>query len=99
MRDRNVNKISQRQIPLSSSQSEPEGFLTVMSNGRATSPDDLAAEILKLRLSRGASEILYNFHSIVSAVSTSDEVPQEIPKALLSTCWAKTKRWCGVRQL
>ncbi|CAM9417318.1 unnamed protein product [Sphacelaria rigidula] len=48
-----------------------------MSNGKATGPDDIPAEILKLGVNGEASDILYHFHDIVSAVWTSGEVPQE----------------------
>lgn len=48
-----------------------------MSNGKATGPDGLPAEILKLGMNGDAPEILYHFHSIVTAVWTSGEVPQE----------------------
>ena len=47
-----------------------------MSNGKATGPDGLPAELLKLGLNGEAPEILYHFH-IVSQVWISVEAPQE----------------------
>ena len=48
-----------------------------MSNGKATGPGGLPAEILKLRLNGEALEILYHFHSMISQVWKSGEVTQE----------------------
>ena len=48
-----------------------------MSNGKATGPDGLPAELLKLGLNWKAPEILYHFDSIVSQVWISGEVPQK----------------------
>ncbi|CAN0075652.1 unnamed protein product [Sphacelaria rigidula] len=48
-----------------------------MSNGKATGPHGVPAEILMLGLNGEASDILYHFHDIASAVWTSGEVPQE----------------------
>lgn len=62
-----------------------------MLNGKAMDQDSLPAEILKLELDEEVSEILYHFHSIASAVFTSDEVPQEwsgvTVKVLHNTKW------------
>ncbi|CAN0066575.1 unnamed protein product, partial [Sphacelaria rigidula] len=64
-----IEKIAQRPIALSlgdpPSPSETMEALRAMSNGKATGPDGIPAEIL------------YHFHDLVSAVWTSGEVPQE----------------------
>ena len=51
--------------------------LQAMWNGKATSPDGLPAELLDLGLNGEAPEILYHFHSIISQVWISGEVPQD----------------------
>ncbi|CAM9181953.1 unnamed protein product, partial [Sphacelaria rigidula] len=67
-----IEKIGQGPIALSlgdpPSSSETEEALGAMSNGKATGPDGIPAEILKLGLDGEASDILHHFHSIVSAV-------------------------------
>ncbi|CAM9954503.1 unnamed protein product, partial [Sphacelaria rigidula] len=74
-----IEKIAQQPIPLSlgdpPSPSETEEALRAMSNGKATGPDGILSEILKLKLNGEASEILYHFYSIASAVWTSGKVP------------------------
>ena len=60
-----IEKIAQRPNALS------------LENGKATGPDGLPAELLKPGLNGEALEILYHFHSIVSQVWISSEVPQK----------------------
>ena len=76
-----TEKIAQRPTALSlgdpPSLCETAEALRAMSNGKATGPDGLPAELLKLGLNGGTPEILYHFHSIVSQVWISGEVPQE----------------------
>ncbi|CAM9904182.1 unnamed protein product [Sphacelaria rigidula] len=55
-----------------------------MSNAKATGPDGIPAEILKLGLNGETSDILYHFHGIASSVWTSGEVPQEWKDATIN---------------
>ena len=67
-----IEKIAQRPIALSLGDPprlcETAEALRAMSNGQATRPDGLPAELLKLGLNGEAPEILYHFHSIVSQI-------------------------------
>lgn len=49
-----------------------------MATGKAMGSDGLDAELLRLGLFTKPLEILHHFHSIVIAVWTSGEVPQEL---------------------
>ena len=48
-----------------------------MANGKATGPDELPAELLKLGLSGSSLEILLACHGIIVAVWMTGEIPQE----------------------
>ncbi|CAM9178516.1 unnamed protein product, partial [Sphacelaria rigidula] len=76
-----IDQIAQRPIALRlgdlPSTSEPDEDLRAMWNGKATGPHSLPAEPLEVGLNGEAPEIMYHFHSIVSAVWISGEVPQE----------------------
>ncbi|CAM9836656.1 unnamed protein product [Sphacelaria rigidula] len=63
-----------------------------MSNGKATGPDGIPAEILKLGHNGEASDILYHFHDIVSAVWASGEVPQEWKDIIIKVLHKKQGR-------
>ncbi|CAM9483925.1 unnamed protein product, partial [Sphacelaria rigidula] len=67
-----------------------------MSNDKVTGPDDLPAELLKLRPSGEASNILYLPRSIAPAVWTSGKVLQEWTDVTIKVLHKKTDRAeCG----
>ena len=95
-----IEKIAQRPIALSlgdpPSLCETAEALRAMSNGKATGPDGLPAELLKLGLNGEAPEILYHFHSIVYQVWISGEVPQEWKDVTVKVLHKKKDRTeCG----
>ena len=70
--------------------------LQATSDDKATGPDGLPAELLKLGLNGEAPEILYHFHSIVSQVWISGEVPQEWKDVTVKVLHKKKDRTeCG----
>ncbi|CAM9883815.1 unnamed protein product [Sphacelaria rigidula] len=93
-----IEKIAQQPLALSLgdplSPSETKEVLRAMSNGKATDPDGLPAEILKLGQNGEASKIPYHFHSIVSAIWTSGEVPREWKDHYQSTAQKKDRTEC-----
>ena len=63
-----------------------------MASGKAMGPDELPAELLKLRLSDSSHEILLAFHDIVVAVWMTGEVPQEWKDATIKVLHKKKDR-------
>ena len=72
--------------------SETKKALRSMANGKATGPDELPAELLKLGLSDSSHEILLAFHDIIVAVWMRGEVPQEWKDATIKVLHKK-KDW------
>ncbi|CAM9787503.1 unnamed protein product, partial [Sphacelaria rigidula] len=77
------------------SPSETVEAVRAMSNDKATDPDGIPADILKPGLNGEASDILYHFHDIVSAVWTSGEVPQEWKDVTIKVLHKKQGRTQG----
>ena len=63
-----------------------------MANGKAMGPDELPAELLKLRLSDSSYKILLAFHGIIVAVWMTGEVPQEWKDATVKVLYKKKDR-------
>ena len=76
--------------------SETKKALRSMANDKAMGPDELPAELLKLRLSDSSHEILFAFHDIIVAVWMTGEVPQEWKDATIKVLHKKKDRTeCG----
>ena len=71
---------------------ETKKALRSMANDKATGPDELPAELLKLGLSDSSHEILLAFHGIIVAVWMTAEVPQEWKYATIKVLHKKKDR-------